>query len=104
MRLPLPLAAALAATLGAGLSGPAAAQVHCAPRDVMVERLSDRFGESLEGGGLQSEVAVFEVWTSAADGSWTILMTRADGVSCVMAAGTDWLKARAEAVPDGLPS
>lgn len=82
---------------------PAIAQTRCAPRGVMVERLADHYGETFAGGGLQSDVAVFEVWTSRTDGTWTILMTRADGVSCVMAAGTDWLKAAAAEAP-GMPS
>lgn len=76
------------AALGAS---PAIGQMqNCAPRAVVVERLASKYGEVFSGGGLQSGAAVFEVWTSADDGTWTILMTHADGRSCVMAAGTDW--------------
>ncbi|WP_235962671.1 hypothetical protein [Jannaschia marina] len=87
MRPMLPLA--LLTTL---LAAPALAQTqaNCAPRDMVVERLSGHYGEAFSGGGLQSAETVFEVWVSEADGNWTILMTDAQGVSCIMAAGTDW--------------
>jgi hypothetical protein len=83
------VAAAFAAS---SLVTSAAAQgMSCAPRDVVVERLNVSYGEVFNGGGLQNGAALFEVWVSQDDGTWTILMTRADGMSCIMAAGTDWL-------------
>jgi hypothetical protein len=66
---------------------------NCAPRDVVVDQLNSTYGEVFSGGGLQDGNAVFEIWISESDGTWTILMTRANGVSCIMAAGTDWLPA-----------
>lgn len=88
------------------LAAPAAADVDgaCAPRDIVVDRLADGYGEVFSGGGLQDGTAVFEVWISEADGTWTILMTRADGVSCIMAAGTDWLPALASQQVRGKPA
>jgi len=68
------------------------AQISCAERDKVVERLAAGYGESFQGGGLQSEERVFEVWFSEEEGTWTILLTRADGTSCVMASGTNWRK------------
>ena len=96
----LSIPAALAAFAATSL--PAVAQTQCAPREVLIERLADRYGETLVGGGLQNGRAVFEIWSSKSDGSWTILMTRANGTSCVMAAGTDWIEAIA--VAEGRPS
>jgi hypothetical protein len=82
------------AGLVALMSLPAHAQMqNCAPRDVVIERLASKYGEVFSGGGMQSGTAVFEVWTSAEDGTWTILMTHANGRSCVMAAGTNWREA-----------
>ncbi|MEM9708382.1 MAG: hypothetical protein AAF871_06270 [Pseudomonadota bacterium] len=72
------------------VSAVAQSQSSCADRDRVVERLASGYGESFQGGGLQSESKVFEVWFSEEKGTWTILMTRADGTSCVMAAGTNW--------------
>ena len=97
MRHTITLTAAAAA-----LSGTAAfAQTSCGPRVEMTERLMGTYGEAFSGGGLQDGQAVFEVWTSEKDGTWTILMTRADGTSCVMAAGTDWQKALASQAVTG---
>lgn len=97
-----PLLASLTATL---ISAPVLAQANnCAPRDVVVDRLSLTYGEVFNGGGLQSDEAVFEVWISEEAGTWTILMTQADGTSCIMAAGTDWQKALASQVAKGVPS
>ncbi len=39
---------------------------------------------------MRGEAAVFEVWASEKTGSWTILFTRPDGVTCIMATGHDW--------------
>ena len=72
-----------------------AAQQSCATRDKVVERLSTGYGESFVGGGLQSETKIFEVWFSEKEGTWTILMTKSDGTSCIMAAGTNWREADA---------
>lgn len=80
------------------------AQPACATRDVVVERLSTGYGESFQGGGLQSATKVFEVWFSEDEGTWTILMTKADGTSCVMASGTDWRAPMpSDKVPVGIP-
>ena len=61
------------------------AQSNCAQRDIVVEKLEAGYGETFAGGGLQSSNSVFEVWFSEEKGTWTILMTRADGMTCVMA-------------------
>ncbi len=75
-----------------GIVTPALAQVaaNCAPRAEVIDRLSGYYGEALDGGGLQSDSTLFEVWVSKADRNWTILMTDVSGLSCIMAAGTDW--------------
>ena len=69
------------------------AQTNCAARDMVVERLEASYGEAFAGGGLQNATRVFEVWFSEDKGTWTILMTRADGMSCIMASGTNWHEA-----------
>ena len=79
---------ALVATLS--LPGFAAAQQHCAEREQIVMRLADNYGEAFTGGGLRDGKSLFEVWVSEGQGTWTILLTRADGTSCVMASGTNW--------------
>lgn len=62
----------------------------CAERKSVIARLADRYGETLQSIGLQSNSAVVEVYASAATGTWTILMTRPDGISCLIASGEMW--------------
>ena len=80
--------------------GIALAQANCAERDVVVDKLETGYGEEFAGGGLQSSSRIIEVWASEDRGTWTILMTRADGTSCIMASGTDWRKGLPQ--PDGI--
>ncbi len=77
------------------------AQNNCAARDSVVDKLSVKYGEAFAGGGLQNAQSVFEVWFSEEKGTWTILMTRADGTSCIMASGTNWREGIK--IPAGIP-
>jgi hypothetical protein len=63
----------------------------CLPRDDILAVLGANFSEAPIGMGLQNEVTVVEVLRSPDGASWTILPTFANGVSCVVASGTDWL-------------
>jgi len=69
------------------------AQTNCAERTTVVAKLETSYGEEFAGGGLQNANHVFEVWFSDEKGTWTILMTRADGMTCIMASGTNWREA-----------
>ena len=80
----------------------AQAQQFCADRSTITHRLKSNYGEAFAGGGVRNADTVFEVWMSEEKGTWTILMTLADGRSCVMAAGTDWLDRR-PTTPAGIP-
>lgn len=66
------------------------AQTFCADRDTVIKTLETKYGETFSGGGLRNASSIMEVWSSHEDGSWTILLTRADGTTCIMASGTDW--------------
>ena len=77
------------------------AQNNCGARDAVVDKLAGKYGEAFSGGGLQNSNSVFEVWHSAEKGTWTILMTRADGTSCIMASGTNWREGLK--IPAGIP-
>ncbi|MGB1214773.1 MAG: hypothetical protein ACPG4X_15515 [Pikeienuella sp.] len=78
------------------LTGPAFAQV-CGPRPDVVAKLTDTYGEELRFGGLQKTTddahAVLEVWASPETGTYTVLMSHANGLSCVVAVGTDFFEA-----------
>ncbi|MFQ5622811.1 MAG: hypothetical protein ACE5FS_05375 [Paracoccaceae bacterium] len=71
----------------------------CAERARIVAQLQSRFGEKQVGMGMQDTRAVVEIFVSPESGSWTILVTRANGVSCMAAAGRAWTEA-APASPD----
>lgn len=79
--------------IGTGLmtliaSGPAFAGTACGPRDDVLAQLSDNFGENRQAIGLAGNNALMEFFASPDSGSWTILMTRPDGTTCAIAAGT----------------
>lgn len=90
-------------TMGLGLMALAAQQVNaqpenCAPRQVIVQKLTQEFGESRRGLGLIRQTAVMEVFASEDSGSWTIIVTRSNGITCLIAAGQGY-EALAEALP-----
>ena len=89
-------AAALAPPLAAQAQG-----VACLPRDALVERLESRYKESPAGGGLQNSKQLLEVWASDETGSFTVFITRPDGVSCIVATGRHWTGATT-AAPEGV--
>lgn len=64
----------------------------CAPRAAVVAQLERKYGETRRGAGLQNRGAVTEVFASATTGTWTIIVTRPDGLSCAVAAGEAWLE------------
>lgn len=77
------------------LAGPALAvspiaEVVCSPRDEMVKTLRQQFGEQQTGLGTRGPETVMEVWTSPRSGDWTLVMTYADGRSCIVAMGENW--------------
>lgn len=82
----------LAALLALGACTTATAQSDCAPRDTAVEYLSEQWGEAIVGAGLESPTSILEVWVAEETGTWTIVRTTPDGMSCIVASGTDWRK------------
>lgn len=68
----------------------AAAQPVCGDREAIVKKISKTYGEARIGGGLQNQDAIFEIWVSANSEGWTITRTQTNGVTCVMATGTNW--------------
>lgn len=90
-------AAALAPPLAAQAQG-----VACLPRTALIERLEGRYKEHLAGGGLQNPQQLIEVWASSETGSFTVFVTRPDGVSCIVATGQHWNSTTTAAAPEGL--
>lgn len=92
----------LDATVGLGMmvlaADPVAAQTrNCAPRDVVLQRLTEEFSETRQAIGLGANNAVVEVFASET-GSWTITVTFAEGPACLVASGQAF-STLAEAMP-----
>ena len=71
---------------------------HCAPREKVIARLANKYGETRQSMGLGSNNAVMEVFASAESGSWTITVTMTSGITCLVASGQAF-----EATADRLP-
>lgn len=93
---------ALRLTVAALLALTTAAQAQpCLPRAAMVKALAEQHGEALAGGGLQSDSRLIEVWRATETGTFTVIVTRPDGVSCILVTGQHWHDITA---PRGEPS
>lgn len=62
----------------------------CANRELIVDRLQTKYGESRQSAGLNQNNGMVEVFASTETGTWTILVTMPNGMSCLMAAGKAW--------------
>ena len=77
-------------------ASPAMAQTVCSTRAEFIDRFAHRYAENPVAMGLASNGGVVEVLASE-KGTWTLLVTMPNGVSCVIAAGESW-----EALPGTL--
>lgn len=78
----------------------AGAETGCAERGAIVARLADAYGQVRTGGAAAGALAFYEVFASADTGTWTILLSGLNGISCIMAAGEGWEPVAASAAPD----
>lgn len=62
----------------------------CGDRATLIETLKTRYKEVPVAMGIsQKSTEAFEVFASET-GSWTVVMTRSNGLACVMAVGHSW--------------
>ncbi len=80
-------------------SAPPAQAAQCAPRAAVLSALADKYNEARRGIGMAGSVVVMELFSNAETGTWTIIATRPDGISCLVASGTEF-----EAVNDPAPA
>jgi hypothetical protein len=72
------------------ISGAAAAEQLCLPREDAIAQLGAQFGERPIGRGLtQGGETMVELFVSAS-GTWTVMLTDTAGLSCLVASGQDW--------------
>ena len=80
---------------------PASASV-CMNHKTLTGYLSEKFKEEPKAVGLVEQQNLMEVFVSA-KGTWTIVMTSTQGVSCIIAAGDTWEEVKLAFVKDEQP-
>ena len=85
------LAAAVLATPAApGAMAQSNGEAPCGKRDELLSHLSQKYSEQPVAMGLATNGSVVEVLSSKTGGSFTIVYTLPNGVTCLMAAGSNW--------------
>jgi len=82
------LALALLIVLMPGLTF--AQGTNCGPRKFILTRLAEQYGEARVAYGLNARQLLMEVFANATTGSWTVTLTQADGLTCVVSVGSDF--------------
>lgn len=98
------MALATAALFIALIASPAFANVICQPRSAFVEYLKEKHGEQPLAYGLNNDGRLIELFGTSNGETWTMLITDARGISCVVTSGQNWQKALPELLkPTGQP-
>ncbi len=98
------LAGLLTVTLTVTLAAPGAqaqqADPFCDARTTLLMFLNGKYAEKTSAMGLANNGAVVEILNSE-NGTWTILVTTPNGVSCLLATGKHWQQvvAKAKGIP-----
>ncbi len=74
----------------ATLAPPVASTQTCGPRDPLIRKLTKRYQEVSRGFGLSSATQVVEFWVSNRTGTFSVLLTYPNGVTCILATGSNW--------------
>lgn len=82
-------------TLGVGFAflastAMAQAQPQCNERDNVLELLAKKYKETPIAAGVTNTGGLVEVLTDHKSGTWTIIVTTPQGMSCLVAAGEGW--------------
>lgn len=82
--------------LAALMAFPAAAAPQCGPRPEVTEAIRAQLGQSRRMIGLDAALSVVEVWADRA-GLWTLTVTSANNVTCIIGSGDNFAAAPAPA-------
>lgn len=77
---------------------------NCGNRDLVVERLTEKYGESRQSIGMAPKGRVVEVFASLETGTWTITVTMPNGITCLVASGQSFEKVEEPVAPAGIRS
>lgn len=61
----------------------------CEPRAQLERKLERQFGAGRRAVGVRDPEQVMELWTDA-EGDWTLVVSYAAGMSCIVAMGEHW--------------
>ncbi len=86
------------------IANTAEAQQNCAERTLVIDRLAERFGETRQTIGLGQHNHVVETFASVETGTWTITVTRPNGMTCLVASGTGFERVEEDLKPAGTRS
>ncbi|MVO17849.1 hypothetical protein [Parasedimentitalea huanghaiensis] len=92
---------------GMAATAPPALAASCGVREDVIYQLENKYSEKLTSGGLQTapaENSMVEIWSSDQTGTFTVLMTQANGISCIVAVGTDYFDVGPTKRPKGTAS
>jgi hypothetical protein len=81
---------ALASPIGAQQMPPTATRMPCHNATEIAKQLNSRYDESPVAFGLQSNGNLLQVYASEEKGTWTVVSTTPNGLSCIVAAGKTW--------------
>jgi hypothetical protein len=95
------LGAATAVLMAIASQAPAQNARNCAPRDAVVERLAQGYGETRQSIGLGANNAMVEVFASDETGTWTITVTTPGGLTCLVASGQSFERVAEELAAKG---
>lgn len=96
--------------LSLGLAGllaaptPAPAQPQCAAHDAIAVELAAKYGEARQSMGLAADATVMELYASLETGTWTLTVTLPDGVTCLVAAGSNFQTVSVQEPAKGNPA
>ena len=75
----------------------------CGPHEIFVKLLSEKYNEYPVAVGLVGSTRVMETFASA-EGTWTVAVTNAEGITCILAAGDNYEGVPKDARLTGTPS
>jgi len=77
------------------------APAQCAKHSVIIQQLQARYGETRQAIGLSGPRRIMEMFSSLSTGTWTIVVTRTNGISCLLATGKNWERVIEKPLPIG---
>ncbi len=77
---------------------------NCGNCELVVERLTSKYGESRQSIGMAPQGRVVEVFASLETGTWTITVTTPNGVTCLVASGQSYEDIDSPIAPAGIRS